>query len=96
MSIHKKDSGFGALVIMVVVIIAVIVGSIFIWRGVSNKQMFDATYSFERAVIWLPNGEIVDGKVTSWKDFDDGDQIQVKIDGKTYLTHIMNVALISN
>lgn len=60
-----------------------------------NKQMFDTTYSFDRAIISLPNGEIIDGKITSWTDYEDGDQIQVKIDGKTYLVHSSNIVLIS-
>ena len=60
-----------------------------------NKQMVDLTYSYEYAIIGLPNGETVEGKVTSWTDFEDGDQIQVKIDGKTYLVHSSNVVLIS-
>ena len=61
-----------------------------------NKQMVDLTYSYEYAIIGLPNGEVVEGKVSSWTDFDDGDQIQVKIAGKTYLVHSSNVALISD
>ena len=61
-----------------------------------NKQVVDLTYSYERAIIALPNGEIVEGKVSSWTDFEDGDQIQVKIDGKTYLVHSSNVVLISD
>ena len=60
-----------------------------------NKQMVDLTYSYEYAIIGLPNGEIVEGKVSSWTDFEDGDQIQVKIAGKTYLVHSSNVVLIS-
>ena len=56
-----------------------------------NKQMVDLTY----AIIGLPNGEVVEGKVSSWTDFEDGDQIQVKIAGKTYLVHSSNVVLIS-
>ena len=59
-----------------------------------NKQLIDTTYSFERAIIYLPNGEIVEGEVSSWKDYE-GDQIQVKIDGKTYLVHSSNIVLIS-
>ena len=27
----------------------------------------------------LPNGTVIEGKVESWKDFNDGDQIQCKI-----------------
>ena len=61
-----------------------------------NKQLVDLTYSYEYAIICLPNGEVVEGKVSSWTDFEDGDQIQVKIDGKTYLVHSSNIALISN
>ena len=61
-----------------------------------NKQMVDLTYSYERAIICLPNGEIVEGRVTSWTDFEDGDQLQVRIDGKTYLVHSSNVVLISD
>ena len=61
-----------------------------------NKQMVDLTYSYERAILSLPNGEIVEGKVSSWTDFEDGDQIQVRIDGKTYLVHSSNIVLISD
>ncbi len=64
--------------------------------GGCNKQMVDLTYSYEYAIIGLPNGECVEGKVSSWTDFEDGDQIQVKIDGKTYLVHSSNVVLISD
>ncbi|MBQ2928089.1 MAG: hypothetical protein IJD98_05905 [Oscillospiraceae bacterium] len=60
-----------------------------------NKQMVDLTYSYEYAIIGLPNGETVEGRVSSWTDFEDGDQIQVRIDGKTYLVHSSNVVLIS-
>ena len=74
-------------VILVILLICAMTGC--------NKQMFDTTYSFERAIVYLPNGEIIEGKVDSWKDYDDGDQIQVKIDGKTYLVHSSNVVLIS-
>ena len=61
-----------------------------------NKQMVDLTYSYERAILCLPNGEIIEGRVSSWTDFEDGDQIQVKIDGKTYLIHSSNIVLISD
>ena len=61
-----------------------------------NKQMVDLTYSYEYAIIALPNGEVVEGRVSSWTDFEDGDQIQVKIDGKTYLVHSSNIVLISD
>lgn len=59
-----------------------------------NYQMIDTKYTFDRAIIQLPDGTVVDGKVQSWRDYEDGDQIQVKIDGVTYLVHAADVALI--
>ena len=81
------------LIALLLAIIAVL--SVLVLSG-CNKQMVDLTYSYERAIIQLPNGEIVEGKVSSWTDFEDGDQIQVKIDGKTYLVHSSNIVLISD
>ena len=61
-----------------------------------NKQIVDFNYNFDRAIIKLPNGEVIDGKISSWTDFDDADQIQLKINGSTYLTHISNVVMIDD
>ena len=58
--------------------------------------MIDTTYKFDRAIIELRNGTIVEGKVQSWTDFEDSDQIQVKIDGVTYLVHSSNIDLITD
>lgn len=78
-----------------IVLTLVLVLAVTILAG-CNKQMVDLTYSYEYAIIGLPNGEVVEGKVSSWTDFEDGDQLQVKIDGKTYLVHSSNVVLISD
>lgn len=59
-----------------------------------NKQLFDTTYTFNKAIIGLPDGSVVEGKVSSWNDYE-GDQIQVVIDGTTYLVHASNIALIA-
>jgi hypothetical protein len=59
-----------------------------------NKQIIDLTYGFDKAVISLPNGEIIEGKIDRWTDFEDGDQIQVTVDGVIYLVHSSNVVLI--
>lgn len=61
-----------------------------------NKQIFDTTYKFDKAIISLPNGELVEGKIDSWTDYEDGDQIQVKINGTTYLVHSEDIVLIAN
>lgn len=82
-------------IIATVLVFVVGFGILSVLNSVYNRQIFDVTYSYEYALLSLPGGELVEGKVDSWRDFDDGDQIQVKIDGVTYLTHIANVVLIS-
>lgn len=63
--------------------------------GACNAQVVDTVWKYEKAVIGLPNGDSVSGKVESWCDYENSDMIQVKIDGKTYFTHSMNVVLIA-
>ena len=81
--------------IIAILLVAVVALSMALIATGCNKQLVDLTYSYEYAIIGLPNGETVEGKVSSWTDFEDGDQIQVKIDGKTYLVHSSNIVLIS-
>ena len=77
------------------IILALAVAMIFTFAG-CNKQVFDTTYTFDRAIISLPNGTIVEGKIDSWTDYEDGDQIQVKIGDTTYLVHSSNIVLIAD
>lgn len=58
-----------------------------------NKQILDLDYKFNYAIIFLPDGNRIEGKVSSWNDYEASDMIQVKIDGVTYLTHSSNVIL---
>ena len=59
-----------------------------------NKQIIDMTYNYNYVTIYSPGGDIIaQGKVQSWTDYEDGDQLQVKIDGVMYLTHANNVVL---
>lgn len=62
--------------------------------GCGNKDMWDTVYTFDYAIIKLPNGEIVEGEVEKWTDYEDGDQLQVTIDGTIYLTSTLNCTLI--
>ena len=61
----------------------------------SNYDAWDTVYTYDRAIVALADGSIVTGRVQNLTDYEDGDQIQVKIDGKTYLVHAMNVTLIA-
>lgn len=55
-----------------------------------NKQVIDLTYEYSQAQIKMPDGTVIEGKVDSWNDYE-GDQLQVKINGTTYLAHSSNV-----
>lgn len=57
-----------------------------------NKQVIDLTYEYNWAQLKMPDGTIVEGKLNSWDDYE-GDQLQVKIDGVTYLVHSSNIVM---
>ena len=77
-------------------LLAVLLGIAASLAACGNKQLFDTTYTFNRAVISLPDGTVISGEVDSWTDFAEGDQIQVVIDGTTYLVHASCIALIAD
>lgn len=61
---------------------------------VGNRQVgWDTTQTFTHAILELGNGEIVEGTVTSWRDFEDSDVVQFTMNGITYLTHYSKVIL---
>lgn len=61
---------------------------------IGNRKIgWDTTQTFKWAIIQLGNGELIEGAVESWRDFDDGDEVQLTINGVTYLTHYSNVIL---
>lgn len=79
---------------IVVIILLVIFGLFELFKG--NRQIIDTAQRFDHAMIKLADGEIVEGRVDSWRDYENSDQIQVTVNGTTYLIHSMNVTLIKN
>ena len=59
-----------------------------------NYDVVDTVLAYERVIIELPNGDIVDGTVEKWSDYE-GDQLQVKVNGKYYLVHSSDCVLIT-
>lgn len=51
-----------------------------------------ACASISWAQIKLPDGTIIQGKVDNWTDYE-GDQLQITIDGTTYLVHAANAIM---
>ena len=85
------------IVIAVAIVAVLLIGGIALsWELThGNRQLIDTKYRFNYAIIRLPNGEIAEGKITSWLDFDRSDTVQITMNGKTYLTQYMNVCLIN-
>ena len=80
-----------------VILITLLLISVLMMTGCSlgNRQIgLDFKQSFDEAIIILHNGEVIEGKIDSWRDFDESDVVQVTIEGVTYLTHYSNVILI--
>ena len=90
----NNDKKYMFRVIALAAVLIILFGVIVLFCG-CNRQLADMTYSFDRAIIKLPNGDIVEGEVQSWIDYEDSDQIQVKMSGKTYLVHSSNIVLIN-
>jgi len=89
-------NGKTKVIIAIVVVLVILIASFVIYWETThgNRQLIDTKYRFDRAIIAMPNGQVIDGKVTSWLDYQDSDAVQVTINGKTYLTHYANVCLI--
>jgi len=64
--------------------------------GCGNRTLLDTTYSYDRAIIQLADGTVVDTKIKSWTDYE-GEQIQVIAEnGTVYLTSSFRCDLIKS
>lgn len=59
-----------------------------------NKQIIDTKWKFDKAIITVGNTTL-EVEVQSWRDYDDTSIQITTVDGKTYLTDLKNVLLIS-
>lgn len=82
-------------ILCILLIMAIVCVLCFALAGCGNQQLIDTTWTFERAIIFLPNGEKIEGPITRWNDYSESDMVQVQIEDKTYLTHSSNVIMIS-
>ncbi len=79
-------------VLMPAIIVLLLALYVFFASG-CNRQIIDTTWKFTYACVYLGEDQYIFGKVDSWKDFENSDMIQVKIEGVTYFTHSSNVIL---
>lgn len=84
-----KDT-FVAFICVFMVIALIITGSFFVFNG--NRTIIDTKFYYDYAIVQLANGEVIEGKVDSWRDYE-GEQLQLTINGETWLVHSANVSL---
>lgn len=61
-------------------------------RVIAGKDVQTFTYAYVR----LGDKDIVEGYISSWRDYDNSDTIQIMIDGKYYLTHYSCVVMVAD
>jgi major membrane immunogen (membrane-anchored lipoprotein) len=77
-------------ILMLIILLAV---AAFALTG-CNMSIIDTTYTFDKAIVYMGN-EKIELEIKKWKDYDDGEQIQIETkDGKVYLTSMNNAILI--
>ena len=60
-----------------------------------NRDMFDTVWSYDTAVVRWPDGTMKTIKIKQWRDYPDGEQIQITDrDGNVYLVSSFNTVLI--
>lgn len=62
--------------------------------GCGTTKSSDTSHTFNKAIIKLSDGTVVEGKIDSY-GLCGSDTIKVTIEGKTYLVSSMNATLIS-
>lgn len=89
--IHDILAIIGILLLAAAIVFGVVKG----YKAVnSNKDLWQIDYDFKKAVIKLPNNEVVTGEVEEWTTYDNKDTVKVKLkNGKQYLGHSSDIVL---
>lgn len=77
-------------------IIAILILAVMMLTLVScNYQVIDLNYKFDYAYISYGDGTVEKVEIASWRDYEEGDQIQITgKDGTVYLVHSENCVLV--
>ena len=74
-----------------ILMVIVITGTIFFTFN-GNRMIIDTKFYYDYAIVQLADGSVIEGKVDSWHDYE-GEQIQITINGETWLVHSANLSL---
>ena len=73
----------------------IIVLTLLALTGCGNRDVIDTVRTYNKAIVKLQDGEVIEVNVKQWTTYSDGDQIQVIAkDGTVYLVHSVNCTLI--
>ena len=78
--------------------IIMVLGLVFMFLAATscNRQVFDVKWKFSKAYVRISDSQTEEVKVKSWRDYSNSDMVQVTSeDGKTYLTHSVNIILVA-
>lgn len=73
--------------------VVLLVIAVFVLMTACDYAPVEFKYNFNYAYIRLQNGEVIEGKVEKWTDYE-GEQLQVTINGVVYLTNSFNCTLV--
>jgi hypothetical protein len=77
------------------IIVALILAAMLL-TGCGNMDMWDTVYTYDRAIIEMPGGEVIEVEIGKWCDHE-GEQIQIIAkDGTIYLVSSFNCVLIAD
>ena len=87
----RNNSGLGGFVVMILVA-AIAFGAVAFQTFNGNRTLIDTKFYYDYAIVQLADGSVIEGKVDTWRDYV-GEQIQVTINGETWLVHSANLSL---
>lgn len=69
--------------------------AVFMLAGCGNSTIIDTNYTFDKAIVKMPGGEVKEFKIKQWADYD-GEQIQITTEeGNIYLFSTFNCVLVN-
>ena len=84
-----------AIIVIVLYLVAAGVYEVSHMR-IGNKRVVDLNYSYDRAMIRMPDGKILDIEIADWSDYE-GEQLQI-VDkaGNVFLVSSYNCVLVKS
>ena len=83
-------------VVMSIPIVFILVGILMLLTGCGNMNIIDWHWTFDEAIVKMPDGKCEKIKLVGWHDFEKSDMIQIETEEQVFCTHSANVILIKN